>query len=146
MLGLRFCARAFSGCGERQLLFVAVCGQVARGAEDSPEPASGEAHPGLRARGGEEKAQPSRSPEKGEAVGSPSAPLGGGCQLGGQGLQSGKGRASSEDGVKRRRGVFTWSGFRDERRQVTTLPPVLKTLSDEELVADRKSTRLNSSH
>ena len=78
---------------------------MARGAEDSPEPASGEAHPGLRARGGEEKAQPSRSPEKGEAVGSPSAPLGGGCQLGGQGLQSGKGRASSEDGVKRRRGV-----------------------------------------
>ncbi|TKC51688.1 hypothetical protein EI555_013258, partial [Monodon monoceros] len=79
--------------------------KVTHGAEDSPEPASGEAHPGLRARGGEEKAQPSRSPEKGEAVGSPSAPLGGGCQLGGQGLQSGKGRASSEDGVKRRRGV-----------------------------------------
>ena len=26
VLGLRFCVRAFSSCGERGLLFVAVCG------------------------------------------------------------------------------------------------------------------------
>ena len=29
VLGLRFCARAFSSCGERGPLFIAVCGPLA---------------------------------------------------------------------------------------------------------------------
>ena len=28
VLGLRFCARAFSSCGERETLFIAVCGPL----------------------------------------------------------------------------------------------------------------------
>lgn len=79
--------------------------KVAGRAEDSPEPAIGEAHLGLHAGGGEEKAQSSWSLEE-KAGGSEEAEQAYGKPLpaGSQGLPSGKGRASSENGVKRRKG------------------------------------------
>lgn len=86
--------------------------KVARRAEDSPEPATGEAHVGLHAGGGEEKAQSSRSLKKvagsgKEAEQGPGKPLPAGesgSALGeGQSQFSERGQAEEGEGKKRRR-------------------------------------------